>query len=140
MELEGLKYGQRRSKWNSMWKKKKNIYLSGGNLIQNSNFCRDSETWKAITLQKGSWTVVERKIGTNSQCSVTAVRFSATLGRICRSVTSQTKKDNNPSVCSAGTASFQILRTTCYWWPITGSLEKESRKCCGHIKSSANAR
>lgn len=35
-------------------KKKKNIYLSGGNLIQNSNFCRDSETWKAITLQKGS--------------------------------------------------------------------------------------
>lgn len=132
MEPEGLKYGQRRSKWNSMWKEKK-IYLFGRNIIQNSNFCRDSETWIAITLQKGSRMIVERKIGTNLQCSVTAVRFNTTPGRICRSVVSETKKDKTPSVYSAGTASSQILRTTCYLWPITGSLGKSSRRCCGHI-------
>lgn len=32
----------------------KNIYLSTGNIIQKSNTHRDSETWKEITLQKGS--------------------------------------------------------------------------------------
>lgn len=96
-------------------KKKGTFICLGGNVIPNSNFCGDSETWKAITLQKESRMIVERKIGTNLQCSVTAVRFNATLGRICRSVMSQTKKDNNPSVYSSGTASSQILRTTCCW-------------------------
>jgi len=46
--------------------------------------------------------------------SVTTVRFNAILGRICRSVMSQNKKDNNSSVHSDGTASSQILKTTHY--------------------------
>lgn len=72
----------------------KNIYLSTGNIIQKSNIHRDSETWKEITLQKGSWMIMERKIGTNLQCRVTALRFNAILVRICGGGTSQNKKDS----------------------------------------------
>lgn len=37
------------------------------NKIQTSNFCGDSETWKAIRLQTALQMIAERKIGVNLQ-------------------------------------------------------------------------
>lgn len=64
---------------------------SGRNITQNSDIHWEGETWKAITLKKGSEMRVEKTLGMNLQCSVTAIQVNAILNRICRSVTSESK-------------------------------------------------